>query len=126
MWCCRVTSKYRGVRWHYCNSKWEARIFNGTRQVSLGYFDNEADAAAAYDAKARSLRGDAAVVNFPDGKATAGQAAAQKLSSKRGAPVAKAQDDDGDGEIACSGVTGRCIDVMHRPTLGVPLCVSCS
>ena len=68
---CRVTSKYRGVRWHYCNSKWEARIFNGTRQISLGYYDNEAEAAAAYDAEARGLRGAAAVVNFRTAKPAA-------------------------------------------------------
>ena len=75
---CRVTSKYRGVRWHYCNSKWEARIFNGTRQISLGYYDNEVEAAAAYDAEARGLRGAAAVVNFRTAKpaATAKTAAA--------------------------------------------------
>ena len=68
---CRVTSKYRGVRWHYCNSKWEARIFNGTRQISLGYYDNEVEAAAAYDAEARGLRGAAAVVNFRTAKPAA-------------------------------------------------------
>ena len=62
---CRVTSRFRGVRWHYCNSRWEARIFNGTRQVSLGYFDNEVEAAAAYDAQAWKMRGAAAVLNFP-------------------------------------------------------------
>lgn len=53
------------MRWHYCNSKWEARIFNGTRQVSLGYFDNEVEAATAYDAQAWKMRGAAAVLNFP-------------------------------------------------------------
>lgn len=53
------------MRWHYCNSKWEARIFNGTRQVSLGYFDNESEAATAYDAQARKMRGNAAILNFP-------------------------------------------------------------
>ena len=61
---CRVTSKYRGVRWHYCNSKWEARIFNGARQISLGYFDDEVEAATAYDAQAKKMRGSAAVLNF--------------------------------------------------------------
>jgi hypothetical protein len=61
-----VTSKYRGVRWHYCNSKWEARIFNGSRQVSLGYFEDENEAAQAYDAQAVQMRGGSAVVNFPN------------------------------------------------------------
>ena len=81
---CRVTSQYRGVRWHYCNNKWEARIFNGSRQISLGYFENEMDAAVAYDEKARSIRGRAAVVNFPE-KVTKqpSEEAAQKLPLKR-------------------------------------------
>ena len=61
---CRVTSQYRGVRWHYCNSKWEARIFDGTRQVSLGYSDSELEAAKMYDQEAIRLRGYTAVVNF--------------------------------------------------------------
>lgn len=79
---CRVTSQYRGVRWHYCNNKWEARIFNGSRQVSLGYFENEVDAALAYDEKARGIRGCAAVVNFPD-RAPPSDSAAPKPPLKR-------------------------------------------
>ena len=29
-----ASSTYRGVRWHPHNGKWEARIFNGAKQVS--------------------------------------------------------------------------------------------
>ena len=76
-----MTSRFRGVRWHYCNSKWEARIFNGTRQVSLGYFDNEVEAATAYDAQAWKMRGAAAVLNFPaDGNRSSQEAEVNDLS----------------------------------------------
>ena len=61
----RVTSQYRGVRWHYPTSKWEARIFDGSRQISLGSSHSEEEAAKLYDQEARRLRGNAAVVNFP-------------------------------------------------------------
>jgi hypothetical protein len=30
------SSSYRGVRWHERNSKWEARIFDGSKQRSVG------------------------------------------------------------------------------------------
>lgn len=90
-----MTSQYRGVRWHYCNSKWEARIFDGQRQISLGYFDEEADAAAAYDERARGLRGMAAVVNFPD--RASGQPElpppAAKLPPRRASSVRKREHD---------------------------------
>ena len=62
---CRVKSKFRGVRWHYCNRKWEARIFDGIRQVSLGYYDSQEEAAEAYDKEATRLRGSVAILNFP-------------------------------------------------------------
>jgi hypothetical protein len=60
----RGSSPYRGVRWHERNLKWEARIFDGQKQVSLGYYDSEEAAARAYDAKALRLRGPNASVNF--------------------------------------------------------------
>ena len=53
------------MRWHYCNRKWEARIFDGIRQVSLGYYDSQEEAAEAYDKEATRLRGSVAILNFP-------------------------------------------------------------
>lgn len=52
------------MRWHYPTSKWEARIFDGSRQRSLGSSHSEEEAAKLYDEEARRLRGSAAVVNF--------------------------------------------------------------
>ena len=44
-------SHYVGVWWHKANQKWEAQIqVRGVKRKSLGYFDDEADGARAYDA----------------------------------------------------------------------------
>ncbi len=58
------SSKYRGVcRGNECN-KWRAYIsFNGQRKY-LGYFENEEDAAKAYDEAAKIYHGEFAVLNF--------------------------------------------------------------
>ncbi len=45
----KPSSRYRGVRWHERNAKWEACIFDGVKQVSLGYYVDEQEAARAYD-----------------------------------------------------------------------------
>lgn len=56
------SSKYKGVSWHKKNQKWRAQI--GKKRHSLGYFDNEIDAAKAYDKAAKELFGEFANVNF--------------------------------------------------------------
>lgn len=58
-------SKYRGVCWNKCNSSWKACIKIDGRNKHIGYFSSEKDAAKAYDAKAKEVRGDAAKLNFP-------------------------------------------------------------
>lgn len=63
-----TTSKYRGVSWRgYASQKkpWYAysRSPDG-KQLSLGHFTNEDDAARAYDAFAKTRWGEFAPLNF--------------------------------------------------------------
>jgi len=59
-------SKYRGVCFHKHIKKWRAEIhYNGIRE-HLGYFENEEDAAKAYDQAAKIYHGEFAVLNFPN------------------------------------------------------------
>lgn len=55
------TSQYKGVRW---DKKWRAQITYNKKQKHLGFFNNEIDAAKAYDKKAKELFGEFAKLNF--------------------------------------------------------------
>jgi hypothetical protein len=61
----RKSSKYRGVNWKKSNSKWVAVIRNDGKQHHLGCFDDEEEAARAYDRAARTHHGEKAQLNFP-------------------------------------------------------------
>jgi len=59
-------SRYKGVCFVKRLNKWQAEItFNG-RRMHIGCFDNEIDAAKAYDRKAAELFGEFAYLNFPN------------------------------------------------------------
>ena len=59
-----TSSKYKGVDWH--NNRFRARITPpGGKQVHLGYFKSEKEAALARDAVARKYHGGFATFNFP-------------------------------------------------------------
>jgi len=58
-------SKLRGVVWHEKLSKWQAQIKCGRKNFYLGLFGSAAEAAIAYDAKAREMFGEFARLNFP-------------------------------------------------------------
>ena len=53
------SSVYKGVSWHKHSQKWYAYIQAGGKMRGLGYFDCQEDAARAYDAEARKVRGGA-------------------------------------------------------------------
>lgn len=48
------TSSYIGVNWNKNSKKWEARIRSNGKRIRLGLFDNEIDAAIAYNTAALS------------------------------------------------------------------------
>jgi len=58
------SSIYKGIYWFKRRKKWHARIEHNGKQVCLGYFTSEIEAARAYDAAAVQLFGDYAKLNF--------------------------------------------------------------
>ena len=59
-------SKYKGAYWHKLNRKWAARIGINKKEIHLGYFKNEMDAARAYDEAAKKYHGEFASPNFAE------------------------------------------------------------
>lgn len=57
------TSKYKGVFWCRNSGRFRARIALNKKRIYLGYFDNDEDAARAYNAKAVELFGEFAYLN---------------------------------------------------------------
>lgn len=59
-----TSSKFKGICWKKEKKKWRACIKQNRKQLHLGYFNSETDAAKAYDTKARELFGEFANTNF--------------------------------------------------------------
>lgn len=59
-------SKYRGVTWGPRQKKWRAAIQRDKKQIHLGYFKTEIEAALAFDERAKVLHGEFARLNFPN------------------------------------------------------------
>jgi len=58
------SSKYKGVHWDKVNRRWRVTIGYMNKNISVGHFDSEEEAARAYDAKAKELFGKNAYPNF--------------------------------------------------------------
>jgi len=56
-------SIYFGISWHKARKKWRARIKRDGKEFHLGLFENEGEAAEAYNRKAQELFGDFACLN---------------------------------------------------------------
>lgn len=58
-------SKYLGVCWKSREEKWIVTINKNKKQIYIGSFEDEIDAAKAYDNKAQEIHGEFANLNFP-------------------------------------------------------------
>lgn len=63
----RKSSKYKGLSWRKNSQKWGVSICIDYKSKHLGYFEDEKEAAAAYDRAAKKYQGEYAFLNFADG-----------------------------------------------------------
>ncbi|MGD9110451.1 MAG: AP2 domain-containing protein [Phycisphaerales bacterium] len=61
----KCSSIYKGVSWNKSSKKWCALIRANHKPIYLGYFDDEIEAAKAYDAAAKKYHKEFACLNFP-------------------------------------------------------------
>jgi hypothetical protein len=60
-----TSSRFKGVHWNEREGAWQAQIRVDDKHRCIGLFDDEEDAASAYDDAAREAWGAQARVNFP-------------------------------------------------------------
>lgn len=57
------SSKYKGVSWYKRDKCWRAYVNLGQRQIHIGYFTTEIEAAKAYNKKAKEVHKEFAYLN---------------------------------------------------------------
>ena len=62
------SSQFKGVMWDKRRSIWQVMMGYKGKKIFIGYYDDEIEAAKAYDAKAKELYGEFAALNFPEEK----------------------------------------------------------
>jgi len=62
------TSQYKGVSWNKAMKKWEVCISKNNKNIYLGCFSDEKEAALSYDLAAKEIQGDYAWLNFSNSK----------------------------------------------------------
>ena len=63
--CAKQTSIYKGVSLYKRTKKWRATLTFNKQRIHLGFFNDEVEAAKAYDEKVKELCDDYAILNFP-------------------------------------------------------------
>ena len=58
-----TSSRFKGVYWHKIRRKWYAKIDIDNKRIYLGSYEDELDAASAYNTKAVELFGEYANLN---------------------------------------------------------------
>ena len=66
--CDGLSSRFKGVRWYKRDNNWMVRIGIDGKRIFLGYFDNEIEAAIAYNKAARERFGEFARLNVVNTK----------------------------------------------------------
>ena len=62
------SSSFKGVHWNKKQERWVAQISENKKVRHLGSFEDETEAAKAYDQSARKAHGEFAKLNFPEKK----------------------------------------------------------
>ena len=101
------SSKYRGVGWNKGHDQWQAQIKVAGENEILGYFDDEAEAARAYDTRARQL---GYPPNFDENGVEIDYGSDAVLQAQAAQAAAK----DGDSTERCGGCSIGCSGQPHE------------